>query len=99
MFDNNNRKRIDVMVVEELGTIKNGSKPIRVRVVSWDNGEPKIDIRTWYFDSDGEEKPGKGISLTLEQAKDVAGFISDYLLKLDNEIDMRGCKRDEDKYN
>jgi hypothetical protein len=36
-----------------------------VNLVSWNNRNPKIDIRDW---SSGHEKMGKGITLTKEEA-------------------------------
>lgn len=37
-----------------------------VNLISWYGKEPKLDIRAW---TDGRGKKGKGVALTLEEAK------------------------------
>ena len=47
-----------------------------VRLISWNGGKPKIDIRDWAPD---DSKMGKGITLTDEEAavlRDVLGEIN-----------------------
>ena len=47
-----------------------------VRLISWNGGKPKIDIRDWAPD---DSKMGKGITLTDEEAavlRDVLGEIT-----------------------
>lgn len=50
---------IDLIKKEE---IQNGE--MRLQVVSWNRGEPKLEYRRYYEDESGEMKPGKlaGIS-------------------------------------
>ncbi|MDR0374604.1 MAG: hypothetical protein LBH85_02655 [Treponema sp.] len=43
-----------------------------VNLVSWNNRNPKIDIRDW---SPGHEKMGKGITLTKEEAAKLLEFL------------------------
>lgn len=64
-------------VIKELGTIaelKNGYA-IKLRLLSWNDGEPKYDIRTWATDDNGNEKCYKGIGLTKDQLKELGKLI------------------------
>lgn len=51
---------------EELGVISEGSKgwTKQLNLVSWNQREPKFDIRDW---SPEQEKMGKGVTLTIEE--------------------------------
>ena len=49
--------------IEELSTSRTGWKR-EVNLVSWNDGNPKLDIRDW---SPDHSKMGKGISLTNEE--------------------------------
>ncbi len=51
---------------EELGVISEGSKgwTKQLNLVSWNEREPKFDIRDW---DPEQQKMGKGITLTLEE--------------------------------
>ena len=53
-------------IVKELGVISEGSKgwTKELNLVSWNDKEPKFDIRDWAPD---HEKMGKGVSLTEEE--------------------------------
>lgn len=55
-------------VVEEIGVLSqnvNGWSR-ELNYVSWNNRDPKYDIRDW---APGKEKMGKGITLSLEELK------------------------------
>lgn len=66
-------------IIEEIGQV---SKPTasgwstRVNLISWNGGKPKVDIRSWNEDM---SRIGKGISLSEEDAKDLAGLLNSYL--------------------
>lgn len=53
-------------IVKELGVISEGSKgwTKELNLVSWNDKDPKFDIRDWAPD---HEKMGKGVSLTEEE--------------------------------
>lgn len=53
-------------ILENVGTISSGSKGWNkeVNFISWNDRDPKFDIRDW---SDDHSKMGKGISLTKEE--------------------------------
>lgn len=53
-------------IVKELGVIAEGSRgwTKELNLVSWNDKDPKFDIRDWAPD---HEKMGKGVSLTEEE--------------------------------
>ena len=55
-------------ITEHIGTLSEGSKgwTKEINRVSWNDREPKIDIREW---SPDHIKMGKGITLTDEEAQ------------------------------
>jgi hypothetical protein len=55
-------------IVEELGVLSESAKGWRKELnrISWNGGEPKLDIRDW---SPEHEKMGKGVTLTNDEAK------------------------------
>ena len=54
-------------IVENLGVISENNKGWRkeLNLISWNDGEPKYDIRDW---APEHEKMGKGVTLTKEEA-------------------------------
>ena len=55
-------------IVKEIGIISENATGWRkeINLVSWNDREPKYDIRDW---SEGHEKMGKGITLSEEEVK------------------------------
>lgn len=55
-------------IVEQLGVLSESANgwSREVNYISWNSRDPKYDIRDW---APGNEKMGKGISLSLEEAK------------------------------
>ncbi len=53
-------------IVEEIGVLSENEKGWKkeLNLVSWNDSEPKYDIRTW---SPEHEKMGKGITLTKDE--------------------------------
>ncbi|AQY50203.1 hypothetical protein BMT55_01370 [Listeria newyorkensis] len=62
---------IEYEIVEHIGVLSENSKGWRreVNLISWNGRAPKYDIRDW---SPGNEKMGKGITLTEEEFKKIA---------------------------
>lgn len=58
-------------IVEEVG--KFGK--FECNIVDWGNKGPKVDLREWYTDNDGNTKPGKGITLKKEQIDTVIKYL------------------------
>ena len=50
-----------------------------LKVMSWNGKEAKLDLRDWWTDKDGNEKCGKGICLSNEEAKELVNLLSNYL--------------------
>jgi hypothetical protein len=74
----------DIMfdIVKHYGAIseEKGGWKKEVNLVSWNNRNPKIDIRDW---APGHEKMGKGITLTQEEAVKLMEVIAGALEKQD----------------
>ena len=51
-------------ITQELGVISEAKYNIELNMVSWNDREPKYDIRSWASD---HSRMGKGISLTEEE--------------------------------
>ena len=53
-------------IIEQLGVLSENEKGWKkeLNLISWNDGEPKYDIRTW---SPEHEKMGKGITLTKDE--------------------------------
>lgn len=66
-------KEINHKVLKKFGTLGDASgKYVKeLRLVSWNNGDPMYDIRTWYTDKEGVEKCGKGITLKADELNDL----------------------------
>lgn len=61
----------------ELSASENGYSK-QANIIKWNGGQPQIDIRMWKLLPDGEQKPLKGICISLDEAK----ILSDALLEL-----------------
>ena len=61
-------------ITEHIGTLSEGSKgwTKEINRVSWNDRDPKIDIREW---SPDHTKMGKGITLTDEEAAKLKGLL------------------------
>ncbi|MBP3309040.1 MAG: hypothetical protein IJY01_06190 [Clostridia bacterium] len=55
-------------VVEKIGIVSEGNNGWNkeLNLISWNEREPVLDIRTW---SPDHEKMGKGITITMDEAK------------------------------
>lgn len=61
-------KEIKYEVVKKIGVLDSDSTmPKELRIVSWNNGPDKYDLRGWSTDKDGNEKMTKGICLDEEE--------------------------------
>ena len=62
-------------VVKEIGVLSetgNGWTK-EINLVSWNERTPVYDIRTW---SEGKDRMGKGITLTVDEAKELRDLLS-----------------------
>ena len=64
-------------VIEKCGVIaqRKGGENLELRYISWNNREPKYDIRAWKIDDDGNETCGKGLTLTGEELEKLGNLI------------------------
>lgn len=59
---------ISYEVKEKIGTLDSDSTmPKELRLVSWNNGPDKYDLRSWKTKDDGTEVCGKGVTLCYEE--------------------------------
>ena len=70
------KKKKTLEIVEEIGIIsESGNMTKEVNRISWFEKPTVLDIRTWYHTEDGEKKPGKGISLTDDDARSLCKIL------------------------
>ena len=77
---NTNKKNTEVTfnVVKKIGVISKSEKnSLELRVVSWNGGDEKYDIRTWWTDKNGVEKCGKGVRLSEEELARLAEILGE----------------------
>ena len=62
-------------ITEEIGILSESSKgwTKEINLISWNDREPKYDIREWAPD---HEKMGKGVTLSLEEVKSLKALLS-----------------------
>ena len=65
-------------VEQTIGVIgNNGKQSMELRVVSW-NGRPgKYDLRSWYKDSEGNERCNKGITFTENELRELYDILAE----------------------
>lgn len=58
--------KISYSIEKEIGTLSENAKgwTKELNLISWNNRDPKYDIRDWMPD---HERMGKGVTLTLEE--------------------------------
>ena len=63
-------------ITREIGVIGEGTKGWKkeVNFVSWNDRPPKLDIRDW---NENHEKMNKGITLSMEEAKNLRELLKD----------------------
>lgn len=64
-------------VKEVIGTLDSDSTmPKELRIISWNNGPDKYDLRGWGTDKDGNEKMTKGITLDKEELESLYDILN-----------------------
>lgn len=75
-------KEIKYEVIEKIGSLdSDSSMPKELRLISWNENEPKYDIRGWAVDKDGNEKMTKGIVLDQEELESLYEILKDMFEK------------------
>jgi len=61
-------------IVETLGTLSESAKGWKknLNLISWNDNEPKYDIREWSPDG---EKMGKGVTISKDEMKELVALI------------------------
>ena len=75
-------KKFTFEVINVVGTISEGTKGWKKQLtrVSWSQGIPKYDIRSWAPD---HKKMGKGITLTVEELRELKKLIDEEVELID----------------
>lgn len=60
---------------------ENTSGKKALTVTSWNNNPAKLDLRTWRT-VDGEQQPGKGLTLTKDEAETLLEALTAYFKEL-----------------
>ncbi len=62
-------------IIEETGVLSESSKgwTKELNIISWNDREPKYDIREW---APGHEKMGKGVTLTKGELKELKRILN-----------------------
>lgn len=68
---------IDYEIEEELSSIGNKGKALKV--IRWGDNPAKLDLRQW-IEKDGDYKPGKGLTLSDAEARELMEALSSYLM-------------------
>lgn len=67
---------IDMEIKKELAALDGGQK--RLCLISWNSRPAKLDLRAWH-EKDGQQQPGKGLTLTDAEAADLVEALQAYL--------------------
>lgn len=79
---------IDLRIYQSYDIATEGKNTLKLRLLSWhgeDEEKAKYDLR-WWFMKDGEEKCGKGLSLTPESLIALADFMRREIADENNSI-------------
>lgn len=68
-----------VNVLAEISSTRSTAK--RLTVTSWNNQPAKLDLRIWRNEA-GETLPGRGVTLTIDEAKALEAALHNYLATL-----------------
>lgn len=68
-------------IVKHIGTLSEVNKRTKeINLIKWggSNSKPRLDIRNWYLDEEGNKKPGKGTSLNSEEAELMVNTLNEF---------------------
>ena len=71
-------KEFSYEIKKRIGSLGENSDK-QLNIISWNGRESTIDIRAFFTDKEGNEKMGKGVSLTNEEAKKLVDLLTEYL--------------------
>lgn len=76
---NNFNGEISMKIVEKCGVISTNETTgysLELRYISWNDREPKYDLRSWKQNEDGTEICGKGVTLSGEELESLGDLIN-----------------------
>lgn len=68
-------KDVKFEIVERIGTIREGSYPVRLCRISWNDGKPKFDLRSWKIAEDDTEHTPERNSVVYGRITDTEGYL------------------------
>ena len=76
---------MDFVIEKVLAVLsERGQSVKRLTLTSWNGSHAKLDLRTWYMDdTENEQQPGKGLTISREEAQVLVNALTDYLSGLD----------------
>ena len=76
-YNKRSNDEVKYKVLEECGTIsERGDYKLKLRYMQWNDGPEKYDLRPWTVDEEtGQEKCGKGITLSGEELLELGNLI------------------------
>lgn len=78
---------INYTVEQELAVLsESGGNKKALTVTAWNNRPGKLDLRTWRT-VDGEQQPGRGVTLSEEEAETLLDALTAYFRCADHEHD------------
>ena len=79
-------KEFNYKVIETLATLSNkDNEKLQLRVISYNNYKPKLDLHKWKEDIDNKEVMLRGLTLTDEEALTLKDALEDYFKRLNKE--------------
>lgn len=78
-------KEFSYEIKKRIGSLGENSDK-QLNIIAWNGRESKIDIRAFFTDKEGNERCGKGISLTNDEAKKLVDLLNDYLNDEDDDF-------------
>ena len=80
------KKELKFELINVIGIVSNSTKGWKKELtrVSWNGEEPKYDIRTW---DEEHDKMGKGVTLSVEELRNLKKLIDDEIRFLDDNND------------
>lgn len=84
----NNKKEIKYEIIKKIGVLDSDSpNPKELRVVRWNNGDAKYDLRNWKQNEDGTETPLKGVVLDYEELQSLFDILTEMNEESDEETE------------
>lgn len=73
-------EKFEVQIVEHIAVLsESGSYSRELNVVSFNNREPRLDVRVWRQDGSGSKTPLKGLQLTDNEASALCDALKNYI--------------------